>query len=222
METGEPARIRMLRDHSCGHTETNDPPHQPADAKRDLLLVRRLLARDESTWRDFVSQYRGLLINRIHAAAAELNFGAPAGDLIEEICADIFSLLVSGKMESLRQFSGRSRLSTWLAVVVRRTALRALAKAQRRPHQPDTAELEMIPQCDGSSAKSMNIRRDRVHNGMQQLSADDNKILTMYYEKQQSYEQIARAFQISVNAVGPKLDRARKRLKKVLESSPDR
>ena len=222
MEAGEHTRIRMLRDESSVDTEPIPAPHRLADAKRDLLLVRRLLARDESAWCEFVSQYRRLFINRIHAAASELNSGLPASDIVEEICADVFSVLVSREMESLRQFSGRSRLSTWLSVVVRRTALRVLANAQRRPHQPDTAELDMIPQSDGSAARSLNMSQDHVRDGMQHLSTDECRLLAMYYEKQQSYEQIANAFQISVNAVGPKLDRARKRLKKILESRSDR
>ncbi len=222
MEAGEHTRIRTLRDEPSGHTEATHSPHQLADAECDLLLVRRLLARDESAWCEFVSRFRRLFINRIHAAASELNFGMPASDIVEEICADVFSGLVSREMASLRQFSGRSRLSTWLSVVVRRTALRVLVNAQRRPHQPDTAELDMIPQSDGSAARTLNMSQDHVRNGMQHLSTDESMLLAMYYEKRQSYEQIANAFQISVNAVGPKLDRARKRLKKILESRPDR
>ncbi len=79
----------------------------------------------------------------------------------------------------------------------------------------------MIPQSDVSAAASLGSSQDRVRNGMRQLSPDDRNLLTLFYEKQQSYEQIASAFQISVNAVGPKLDRARKRLQKLLESGPD-
>ena len=221
METGEHTRLRLLRKDLTEHSETVHSPHQRTDAERDSLLVRRLLARDESAWREFVSQYRGLLISRIHAAASELNCGIPSADSVEEICADVFTMLVSREMESLRQFSGRSRLSTWLSVIVRRTALRALVQAKHRPPQPDTGELDMIPQSDVSAAASLGSSQDRVRNGMRQLSPDDRNLLTLFYEKQQSYEQIASAFQISVNAVGPKLDRARKRLQKLLESGPD-
>ncbi len=221
METGEHTRIRLLGKDITEHSETVHSPHQRTNAERDSLLVRRLLARDESAWREFVSQYRGLLISRIHAAASELNCGFPTADSVEEICADVFTMLVSREMESLRNFSGRSRLSTWLSVIVRRTALRALTQARQRPSQPDTGELDMIPQSDGSVDASLGSSRARVRNGLRQLSPDDRNLLTMFYEQQHSYEQIASAFQISVNAVGPKLDRARKRLQKILESGPN-
>jgi RNA polymerase sigma-70 factor, ECF subfamily len=221
MKTGERTRIRLLDSDMAEHSETVHPPHQRTDAERESLLVRRLLARDESAWREFVLQYRALLISRIYAAAAELNCGVPSADSVEEICADVFTMLVSREMESLHQFSGRSRLSTWLSVIVRRTALRALTQARQRPSQPDTGELDLIAQSDGSSAASLGFTQARIQKGMQKLSPDDRNLLEMFYEKQRSYEQIASAFHLSVNAVGPKLDRARKRLQKFLESEPD-
>lgn len=42
----------------------------------------------------------------------------------------------------------------------------------------------------------------------------------MFYREQRSYEQIARSLQISANAVGPKLDRVRRRLKNILAALP--
>jgi DNA-directed RNA polymerase specialized sigma24 family protein len=39
----------------------------------------------------------------------------------------------------------------------------------------------------------------------------------LFYDESRSYKDIAKTLSISVNAVGPKLDRARQRLRKLVE-----
>jgi RNA polymerase sigma factor (sigma-70 family) len=189
-------------------------PHQSGDVQRDLDLVRRLLARDEKAWMQFVSQYRRLLLQRICAVAGELNIASPSADMVEEVCAEIFSTLIGRDMCSLRQFKGNSRLSTWLAVVARRTAMKMLGRARRQPRQPDTAELDMLSADDVSTAIDENQQLDRA---LQQLSGADQRLLHLFYHRHFTYEQLAAEFAVTVNAVGPKLDRARRRLKKQME-----
>ena len=53
------------------------------------------------------------------------------------------------------------------------------------------------------------------------LSPNDQLLLGLFYDESRSYEEIAAMLEISINAVGPKLDRARRRLKSVLERPPD-
>ena len=125
------------------------------------------------------------------------------------------------KMSGLRQFEGRSKLSTWLATIVRRTTLAVLRKRQRDAAaavQPDSRfDLQMVP--DKRSSQSVEIDaedRDRLQECLKQLSASDRQILELQFEKNWSYAEIAEELGISVNAVGPKVHRARARLKKLM------
>jgi RNA polymerase sigma-70 factor, ECF subfamily len=220
MEAGESTRFRC---HSNQETVSNGNslPRRADPRSGDLVLVRRLLARDEAAWREFVSQYRNLILHRIHAVAREVNVTIDLAEVVEEICADVFALLLSRNMDSLRQFSGRSRLSTWLAVVVRRTALRYFSRNGRRPGQPDTAEFDQIPLPEFPSTVALHERREQLHAALTQLSDNDQRILALYYEQQHSYAQIGEAFGISENSVGPRLNRARQRLRRILDAKCD-
>jgi RNA polymerase sigma-70 factor, ECF subfamily len=220
MEPGHPTRPAVPWRKTPEHALVADLPHQPQNAHGDLQLVRQLLARSESAWKRFVEQYHRLFVNRIQAAADELDLGLVTAAQAEEVCSEVLSQLVSREMVALTQYSGRSRLSTWLSVIVRRAALRYFMAARRRPRQPDSAEFDRLEQTDAVDLPGSDDR-DRLYRGLQQLSDADRHLLELYYEQQRPYEHIASVFGITVNAVGPKLDRARKRLRRILESQPD-
>lgn len=205
--------------HESPH-QSGRAPERPNRLVRDLELVRRLLARDDHAWQQFVQQYERLVYRGVYATAAELQLTIQGTDQIEDICAEVFSSLVQRKMTALRQFSGRSRLSTWLAVVTRRIALRSFYRIMRSARQADSTEIQMLTADSAGAAREKIGRLGKLKHGMQQLSAGDQEVLTLFYERQCSYRQIAAQLGISVNAVGPKLDRARQRLRNVLRNTP--
>ncbi len=186
----------------------------------DRALIRRLLDREPAAWNEFIQRYERLIASRILATCRETNSEAPA-DLVEDCGAEVMAALFHRKMSGLRQFEGRSKLSTWLATIVRRTTLAVLRKRQRDAAaavQPDSRfDLQMVP--DKRSSQSVEIDaedRDRLQECLKQLSASDRQILELQFEKNWSYAEIAEELGISVNAVGPKVHRARARLKKLM------
>ena len=52
---------------------------------------------------------------------------------------------------------------------------------------------------------------------MAQLKQTDRLALVMYFDQKLSYAEIGRALGITENAVGPKLHRAQKRLRKLMK-----
>jgi len=220
MEAGNQTRPDC---HSLDESSLSDgnQPYQAELHHEDLGLVRRLLARDESAWRAFVEQYHRLILHRIHAAAREIRFESCDSDLLEEVCADVFAQLVSRNMDSLRRYSGRSKLSTWLAVVVRRTALRGLTRQAQRARQPDTAELDQLPVPGPTEAAAREDHRKALQSALEQLSTADQEVLKLYYDHQQSYAEIGSVCGISENSVGPRLNRARSRLRAILKQDDD-
>ena len=195
-----------------------EPLHPDAQIADDLTLVQRLLVRDEAAWLEFVTRFDRLIQSRIDATCREVGMTTDLANVVTEVSAEVYAALVDRDMESLRNFSGRSRLSTWLSVVVRRIALRHVSRRRRLPvsAQPEQCSqlVERTPESDGAE-KLAEIKAAR-----HQLSSSDQRVLRLFYDDGRTYEQIAEVLEISANAVGPKLYRARRRLRKILERPP--
>jgi len=190
-------------------------------AAEDLALVARLLQRDAAAWEEFVVASRGLIVSRIQAAAAELHQPQLHEETIEDLCAEVYRELLNREMAVLRQYSGRSRLSTFLAIIVRRTAVRILLRAARQTALSMPAEDDQFAMIDAEDQGLLQQQSDQLQLAMLRLSPDDQRLLHLFYLEQQDYAQIAREFHLQVNSVGPRLDRARRRLRRLMQTDDD-
>lgn len=213
-----------IKNHQVPQKNNETKKHTPHDAdlknQEEQQFILLLLKRDPHTWRDFVNRYDKLIISRILSTCRELGI-VPRPDLIEDCGAEVMAVLFHGDMHGLRQFQGRSKLSTWLAVIVRRTALNFLHRHQRdtekicpNDSQFDIATVPEKPLKDTAAIDSDN--RTQIQNCMNQLNPSDRQALELYFDQNMSYADIGRALGITENAVGPKLHRAQKRLKKLV------
>lgn len=194
--------------------------HQSESVREDLALAQRLLARDEAAWVEFVSRYDRLVQARIANACRETGRTAGLAELIDEISAESYAALTENNMKVLRSFAGGSRLSTWLAVVIRRLTLRHLSRLNRLPPTVEPELCQQLPESEESDSARYE-RLQKIAQSRLRLSPNDQLVLRLFYDESRSYEEIAAMLEISINAVGPKLDRARRRLKSVLERPPD-
>ena len=195
------------------------PLHQTDLIQQDQALVQRLLLRDEAAWTEFVSRYDRLIQQQARAACVEANFGMAKPDVVAEICGDVYAALVASDMKSLRRFSSDSRLSTWLWTIARRIALRYLSRLRKLPANADPELIELAPERPTEPEHAEKLRC--LQAAREKLSPDDRRVLELFYEQRMSYEQVAEELKLSVNAVGPKLNRARDRLRTHLERTPD-
>jgi len=218
---------------SGGHTPLAEQPvwadRESAESRRsadrpttddDRRLVKRLLDRDHEAWSEFLQQYRRLIIKRVLSACDEVR-SDPRPDVIDECCSEVILALFNKDMAGLRRFEGRSRLSTWLAVVTRRVAIAYLLRHRRdtrTTRQPDSRfDIALVPDVGrGDPSDNDPDEQMRLQLCMQQLSEGDRRVLTLSFEQQLSYEEIGGILGISANAVGPKRNRARKRLRKLM------
>ena len=189
-------------------------------ALQDLTLVQRLILREESAWHEFVTSYDRLIQQRSRATCTEVGMPPGQSDMAAEISAEVYATLVARDMESLKQFSGRSRISTWLFVVVRRIALRHLARLRRLPASTELDLCDLVPELPGQEIEQTE-KLERIREARQQLSPGDQEVLRMFYDAEMPYDQLASVLNISVNTVGPKLDRARRRLRALMKPPPD-
>ncbi|WP_298869181.1 sigma-70 family RNA polymerase sigma factor [uncultured Gimesia sp.] len=188
--------------------------------ERQFILL--LLKRDAHTWREFVSRYDKLIISRILSTCRECGM-VPASELVEDCGAEVMAALFQGNMNGLRQFQGRSKLSTWLAVITRRTTLNYLSRQRRDTDkiQPNDSQFDIATVPQKSRSDSIVIDADdskNIQNCMNELKKSDRCVLVLYFNQNLSYAEIGQKIGISENAVGPKLHRAQKRLKKIIQS----
>ncbi len=190
------------------------------DHMDDMQLVARLVTREPSAWREFLQQYERLIYSRVLSAYHELG-REPRPDVVEDCCAEVLSALFQNDLKALRQFQGRSRLSTWLAVMSRRVAINVIVRKLRESDgQKSDSQFDLnavaAPSAKTSLSGELDCNEVVMRQCLQKLSSRDQRVLHCIFDQGMSYEQTARSLGISANAVGPKLQRAQQRLKKLI------
>ncbi|MDX1968305.1 MAG: sigma-70 family RNA polymerase sigma factor [Planctomycetaceae bacterium] len=192
----------------------------------DLALVDQLLQRDAAAWKSFLQRYQRLIFSRVAAAGTELGQQF-AEDTLEDACAEVLAALFRDDLAALRTYQGRSRLSTWLAVVARRVALACLVRHARgagRSRQPgsDFDFDAVAAPAFQKLPEELSASQELLTACLQQLSATDREVLELHFHQGKSYDAIAAILGVSPNSVGPKLSRAQQRLRRLVERSRSR
>jgi len=188
-------------------------------------LIAALVAGDRNAWSEFVHRFQGLVYARVARTAKEFDRHLDRSE-IEDIRAEIFAALVANEFASLRSFEGRSSLATWLAVIARRSCLKWIQKKNWRQARANQQLDETVHQRESQSGESEDILAAliqtedglRLRTMMSRLNEGDREVLRMFFIDGLSYAEISRDLGISTNAVGPKLQRAQKRLRKLMEN----
>lgn len=147
---------------------------------------------------------------------------------LEETCAEVIFVLFKNECAALRSFQGRSSFGTWLTVVSRRVCLakqlnqeRSISAAARTINDVD---IGTIPERGNSAelAEQMEAEMQAIQACLPRLSPDDRSVIERFFLQQQSYQEIAEHLGITKNAVGPKLTRARNRLRRLVALHQER
>ena len=187
----------------------------------EMQLIRQLVSGDAPAWRAFVESYQRLIYTRVLVVVREYRrvTDAPA---VEDLCAEVFAQLVSRDYAMLRRFEGRSRLSTWLCVVVRRICTRRLLGEKRdvaQRAQSDEVVLANIraPATDPLRELIRLETQERLHSGLRQLNEKQRAIVQLFYMDGCSYREISEQLGVPINSIGPTLQRVQQRLRDVLQ-----
>lgn len=120
----------------------------------------------------------------------------------------------------LKSFSGKSKFSTWLYRIAFNTAI-----SYKRKPKIVVSGLENImhnvasAEHDTSHGLYQDDKKNAIENGLLELAPVDATVLTLFYLKECSMEEISKITGIKTNAVKVKLFRARKKLAEVLKNS---
>ena len=180
------------------------------DQTTDLALIASVIAGNQSAFAELVKRYQRYVFT------VALNFVKRREDA-EEIAQDCFVKVY----RSLATFKMESKFSTWLYGIVYHTSMTFLRKKHVDKVSIDDEETflqlenkESDFKADKAEKKS---RSEYIQLAIKSLLPDDAMVLTLFYQGEQSLEEIAKATGYEANTVKVKLHRARLRMKEKLQ-----
>lgn len=147
--------------------------------------------------------------------AINVRMGWPLTDHeIEDVCQDTVARL----WRKLDTFSGVSTLETWFYGVARFEFMNALRRKQRR----GTASDEPDERPDPNPAPAYDDDLERVRAALEQVSADDARIIVLHHYESRTLEQAAQLEGIPVSTAKSRYYRGMERLAVLLRARSQR
>lgn len=135
----------------------------------------------------------------------------------EEVSQDVFVKAY----RFLGNYQRTAKFSTWLYTIVYRTSMTYLRKKKLNTSSIDDEETMIQLESNSWVADSYSVEKNSrtfyVNKAIEMLLPDDATIITLFYQGEQSLEEIAKVMGMEANTVKVKLHRARHRLKEKLE-----
>ena len=133
---------------------------------------------------------------------------------VQEDRNDLFQEIVAQLWKSFPTFQNRSKFSTWMYRVALNTAITSFKKAKRRPDQSRLTYDNFQIEDDGYDTETEeNIKQ--LHRAVAQLTGVEKSIVLLFFENKK-YEEIAEITGITQNYVRVKMNRIKKKLKKLM------
>ncbi len=133
---------------------------------------------------------------------------------VQEDRNDLFQEIVVQLWKSFPTFQNRSKFSTWMYRVALNTAITSFKKAKRRPDQSRLTYDNFQIEDDGYDTEiEENIKQ--LHRAVAQLTGVEKSIVLLFFENKK-YEEIAEITGITQNYVRVKMNRIKKKLKKLM------
>lgn len=130
--------------------------------------------------------------------------------------SDLFQEIVAQLWKSFPGFRAESKLSTWMYRVALNTAITHFKKGERRPDR-DYLPYENFQVEDETYNTEIEEQIKELHRAIQQLTGIEKSIILLYLENT-SYEEIAEITGITQNYVRVKMNRIKKKLKKLMKT----
>jgi RNA polymerase sigma-70 factor (ECF subfamily) len=170
-----------------------------------------VLQGDQQAYAGLVDRYRAYVFT------LALRFTKNREDA-EEVSQDIFIKAY----RSLADFRGAAKFSTWLYTIVNTTCITFLRKKRLQTHSLDQEHVfEVADSLDSGMRANQVEQKSRVamvNKAIQLLNSDDAEIITLFYQSEQTLEEIAAILGIEPNTAKVRLHRARTRLKEKMQT----
>ncbi|KLT64569.1 RNA polymerase sigma factor [Pedobacter sp. BMA] len=176
----------------------------------DLAIIEQVLSGDSTQYALLVKRHQRFVFT------LALRFSKNREDA-EEIAQDCFVKAY----KALGTFKQSSKFTTWLYTITYTTAMTFLRKKRVATSSINDEETAFQLENHISAFKADHYERKDIHNflnqAIEQLLPDDAAIITLFYQGEQSLEEIGESLHMEPNTVKVKLHRARQRLKDKLQ-----
>ncbi len=175
----------------------------------DTELICQVLAGNQSAYTDLVKRHQRYVFT------LALRFAKNREDA-QEIAQDSFVKAY----KSLAGFRQQSRFTTWLYTIVYTTSMTFLRRKKLETHSLDDDAVFIRVNNQEDAKQNLAEQKSQsyyINLAISKLLPDDAAILTLFYQGEQSLEEIAAVVKMETNTVKVKLHRARQRLKEKLE-----
>jgi len=176
----------------------------------DQDLISAVLAGDTTTYAALVKRHERFVFT------LALRFVKKREDA-EEVAQDCFVKAY----RALGTFNYDSKFSTWLYTITYTTSMSFLRRKQLETQSIDDAQSGIQLENHVSAYDANEIERKSAYVYLNQaitlLLPDDAAIITLFYQGEQSLEEIGQALKMESNTVKVKLHRARARLKEKMQ-----
>ena len=172
----------------------------------DAERIERILRGDSTAFRELVNRHKDYAFTLAYRI---LNSREDA----EEAAQDAFVRAYNG----LAAFNREAKFTTWLYRIVVNCALTVQQRRKMRTEDIDTARI-IKGGNDASDKLKQKEQKYYIQKALKLLSPDDVTMITLFYLKENSLEEIGEIVGIETNTVKVKLHRARKRLADAMQT----
>ena len=172
----------------------------------DIPTIERILRGETAAFRELVERHKHYAFT---VALRILNSREEA----EEAAQDAFVRAYN----ALATFNREAKFSTWLYRIVINCALTVQQKRKMKTEDLENAQI-LRESNDVADALKQKEQRNFIERSLKLLSPDDVTMITLFYLKENSLEEIAESIGIETNTVKVKLHRARKRLAEAMQN----
>jgi RNA polymerase sigma factor (sigma-70 family) len=176
----------------------------------DTEIIHRVLQGEQALYAQLVKRYQQFVFTIV------LRY-MPVREDAEEIAQDVFVKAY----RSLADFRGESKFSTWLYTIATTTCITFLRKKKLPIHSLDNEKVFEVADNQHPALVANQVEQKSksqvINEAIRLLSVDDARIITLFYQAEQSLEEIGRIIGIDPNTAKVKLHRARQRLKEKME-----
>jgi RNA polymerase sigma-70 factor len=222
------AVLRKRFPQQLNRRELDGAPTQFLDGLRweELFLTTACASGDGGAWKAFHLRYHRVIQQ---AARYCTENASEAQELSESMMSDLFLPISasSGKKTSkIGQYDGTGSLEGWIKVVVTRMSIDQIRRSRKQVSLEDLAmepesrartQEEVGPSIGMDVPAASKMFLASLNHAMNQLSAQEKLILSLYYQRDLSLKEIGRLIKVHESTVSRTLDRLKKQVRKSVE-----
>ncbi|MFO7829930.1 MAG: RNA polymerase sigma factor [Bacteroidales bacterium] len=180
----------------------------------DKILIEKIAARDETAFKLFVEKYHQLVLNVCNNILHDFD---DSMDISQEVFIKIY--------ESIDQFRGDSKITTWLYRIAVNKSLNFLRSKKKNKwftsldvlfgdenKRIDPVDDELQPGQDMELDENKKV----LHDALKKLPEKQNIAITLSNFEELPYKEIAEIMNISVSEVGVLINRGKNKLQKII------